>query len=222
MRKTIKDIIYRHDKLNSFMTLLFQFFGLRKTNKGKNNKILNQSTVIMKTKVQFIGSNNKIIFGENSVIKKSLIEITGDYNSIFIGDHVHLNDVHISIGDNENVVRIGDKTTINPRAYIRSSEGGQINIGKDCMFASDVTFRNGDSHAILNLDTGKRINKGKDINIGDHVWLGQKVTITKGVVIKDNSVVGIGSLVNKTFMEEGIILGGVPAKVLKNNITWLR
>ena len=89
------------------------------------------------------------------------------------------------------------------------------------MFSKEITFRTGDSHSIVNLE-GQKINFSKDITIGNHVWVGNRVIITKGTRVCDNSVVGTGSTVSKKFEEPNIIIAGVPAKKVKENINWLR
>ena len=88
------------------------------------------------------------------------------------------------------------------------------------MFSSEIVFRTGDSHSIIDL-SGIRINHAKDIIIGDHVWIGHRVLVNKGVVISNNSGVGTGSVVTKKFNDENIIIAGCPAKIVKNDINWL-
>ena len=64
---------------------------------------------------------------------------------------------------------------------------------------------------------------GKDdsaaIAIGNHVWIGCKSTILKGVTIGDGSVIAAGSLVNRN-VPAHVLVGGVPAKILKENVDW--
>ena len=87
------------------------------------------------------------------------------------------------------------------------------------MFSSAIVVRTGDSHSILDKD-GNRINPSKSVRIGDHVWIGNQVTILKGVIIQKDSIVGSGSLVTKKFFDTNIIIGGSPAKVIKESISW--
>ncbi|HEY9752233.1 MAG TPA: hypothetical protein V6C46_04750, partial [Coleofasciculaceae cyanobacterium] len=54
------------------------------------------------------------------------------------------------------------------------------------------------------------------------VWIASHVSILKGVSIPDNSIVATRSVVTKSFNMQNTLIGGVPAKVLKNNINWLR
>lgn len=63
-------------------------------------------------------------------------------------------------------------------------------------------------------------NEPQDVIIGDDVWIAQRVTLIKGAQIPSNCVVGACSLVNKKFEEEGCIIAGNPAKVIKRNIRW--
>jgi acetyltransferase-like isoleucine patch superfamily enzyme len=52
------------------------------------------------------------------------------------------------------------------------------------------------------------------IVIGKNVWIGASVTIIPGVTIGDNSVIAAGAVVTKD-VPENVVVGGVPAKVIK-------
>ena len=58
--------------------------------------------------------------------------------------------------------------------------------------------------------------------IGDHCWIGQGATFTKNAIIPANTVVGLQSVVTKSFREEFTVLAGNPAKVIKNGVKWSR
>jgi acetyltransferase-like isoleucine patch superfamily enzyme len=55
-------------------------------------------------------------------------------------------------------------------------------------------------------------NKG--IVIGNNVWIGAKVTFLDGCKIGNNSVVAAGAVVSGVF-PDNVVIGGVPAKILK-------
>jgi acetyltransferase-like isoleucine patch superfamily enzyme len=57
----------------------------------------------------------------------------------------------------------------------------------------------GDSHSILDGDTGKRFNYAEDVLIADHVWIGAGCAILKGALISSETVVGTGSVVTGKF-----------------------
>lgn len=53
------------------------------------------------------------------------------------------------------------------------------------------------------------------MTIGKNVWICDNVCILPGVKIGDNCIIAAGSVVTKSFEEEGLLIGGVPAKVIK-------
>lgn len=53
------------------------------------------------------------------------------------------------------------------------------------------------------------------MTIGKNVWICDNVCILPGVTIGDNCIIAAGSVVTKSFEEEGLLIGGVPAKVIK-------
>ena len=93
-------------------------------------------------------------------------------------------------------------------------------IGKRAQFGRELTIRTSDGHSIYNIGEKLPYNEPEDIIIGDDVWIAQRVTLIKGAQIPSNCVVGACSLVNKKFEEEGCIIAGNPAKVIKRNIRW--
>lgn len=58
------------------------------------------------------------------------------------------------------------------------------------------------------------------VEIGDYCWLGNRVTISKGARLPVHCIVASNSLCNKDFSkhEEGILIGGIPARLIKSNI----
>lgn len=105
---------------------------------------------------------------------------------------------------------------------IASTEGAGIIIGDDCMFSFNLDVRNGDSHPIYSLETGRRINDARDIVIGNHVWLCAFTKIMKGTVIPDDCIIGNSSLVSSSLDKPHSLYAGVPAKFLKTGLTWGR
>lgn len=60
---------------------------------------------------------------------------------------------------------------------------------------------------------GNRNNGTKDCpKIGNNVDIGYGASIIGGVTIADDIIIGANSLVNKNFLEKGIIIAGIPAK----------
>ena len=55
----------------------------------------------------------------------------------------------------------------------------------------------------------------KGVEIGNNCWIGANSTILDGVKIGDNTVIAAGSVVTKSF-PKGVVIGGLPAKIIKN------
>jgi acetyltransferase-like isoleucine patch superfamily enzyme len=91
----------------------------------------------------------------------------------------------------------------------------KITIGEGCVIARDVVIRDYDAHTI----DLPNYEIAKPIEIGKHVWIGNRAMILKGVKIGDGAVVAAGALVTKN-VPGNCIVGGVPAKVIKENINW--
>lgn len=95
----------------------------------------------------------------------------------------------------------------------------EITIGRDVQFAWDSLVMDSDAHKIYG-EEGVRVNEDKPIVIGDKVWLACQNTILKGTVIGNNCVVGSCSLLNKEYAEDGVIIAGSPARVVKHISGW--
>ena len=76
---------------------------------------------------------------------------------------------------------------------------------------------------LMDADTGELLNdQPQGVLIGDHCWIGQGATFTKNAIIPANTVVGLQSVVTKSFREEFTALAGNPAKVIKKGVKWSR
>ena len=52
------------------------------------------------------------------------------------------------------------------------------------------------------------------INIGDYVFIGMGVVVLPGVTIANRCIIAAGAVVTKSFLEEGVVIGGNPARVI--------
>lgn len=190
-------------------------------NHGENNQVaLPVSCMVKNSKVVILGNNNTIMFGECCKINSCNIRLKGNNIHLYIGNNVELTGLICSMFVNTSL-SIGDSSTLG-KGEITIAEENTLEIGKDCMFAHGFEIRTSDMHPIYSLGDGKIINSGKDIKIGNHIWLGRDVVILKGVHLADNIVVGIRSVVTKSFLVPNSILAGLPAKVVGSDIVWGR
>lgn len=88
-----------------------------------------------------------------------------------------------------------------------------IEIGDNTLIGNFVSIRDFDAHMI----SPKRRNEIGDISsvkIGNNVWIGNNVSILKNSEIGNNSIIALGAVVSGKF-PANVIIGGVPAKIIK-------
>lgn len=111
-------------------------------------------------------------------------------------------------------IQIGEETGISGGSICAAIS---VRIGRKCLIGANVTMSDTDFHAIQ--PANRRFNKNPEdiaaapIVIGDNVFIGTASTILKGVSIGENSVVGAGSVVTKSFPPNSIVAGN-PAKII--------
>lgn len=109
-------------------------------------------------------------------------------------------------------IELGDRSGIGDRCYLQ----GAIEIGNDVMIGPEVMFI-ASNHNIDRKDIPMNMQgeTSKKIVIGNNVWIGARAIILAGVHIEEGSVIGAGAVVTKD-VKKNTIVGGVPAKVIKN------
>ncbi len=60
----------------------------------------------------------------------------------------------------------------------------------------------------------------REINIGEHCYIGSAVRFSPGSSINNNTIVALGSVVTRKFDMDNVLIGGQPAKILKENYDW--
>lgn len=229
MKERIKKIVKKYPSLEKFIKVIVSRQKTRENKltkiiKGKDNVLnINQSSILTNCTIDIVGNNNEIEINESAIINNVTFFIRGNNNKIIIGQKVRFNKGgSIWIEDYDCEAIIGENTTFEDSHIAVTEPNSKIIIGKDCMFAYNIDLRTGDSHSILHSITNERINYAKNIDIGNHVWIAAHVSILKGVHISDNSVIATRAVVTKSFLDENILIGGMPAKKLKENINWNR
>lgn len=138
---------------------------------------------------------HQVSIGNNCILEHSLYfkydGIWADGPSIVIGDKVF-------IGNNTEF-NIIDK----------------IIIGNDCLIASGCRFIDHSHGFKYGQIIRKQKSSKKAIIIGSDVWVGCNVVVLKGVNIANGAIVGAGSVVTKSILENEI-WAGVPAKKIGN------
>lgn len=92
-----------------------------------------------------------------------------------------------------------------------------ITVGDGSFISWGCEFLDEDFH---HLNYNGKKERRPSIKIGIHVWVGSYVTVLKGSVIPDGCVIASGSVVCSVFEKPNCLIGGNPAKVLKENVEW--
>jgi len=107
-------------------------------------------------------------------------------------------------------IRIGKNVFINFGCTFLDLGG--ITIEDNVLIGPKVSLLS-EGHPILPADRQSLI-VGR-IHIKKNTWIGANVTILSGVTIGENSIVAAGAVVSKD-VPDNTIVGGVPAKIIKN------
>ena len=125
--------------------------------------------------------------------------------------------------------QIGEYTYGNP-TVLHWGEKSNLNIGKFCSIADNVTIFLGGEHRtdwistypfnVLNKDfpkaqniTGHPKTEG-DVYIGNDVWIGNGATIMSGITIGNGAVIGANAVVAQNVPAYAIVAGN-PARIIK-------
>jgi acetyltransferase-like isoleucine patch superfamily enzyme len=185
------------------MLLRGYFFLYQKVFLGKNCYISHKPNILFRKNVTIENdvtidgyAKNKLIFGDNVKV--------GAYSLVSCTSHLSKYGVGLTIGNNSAFGR-----------FTEFGAAGGIEIGDDVIAGSYISFHsenhNFSDSSLLIRDQGVT---SKGIKIGNNVWIGAKATFLDGAIIGNNCVVAAGAVVNGIF-PNNVIIGGVPAKILK-------
>ncbi|HEY0667944.1 MAG TPA: acyltransferase [Sphingobacteriaceae bacterium] len=138
--------------------------------------------------------------------------VAGD--RVTIGKHALIRPTNIygsAIGEG---LKIGNNSSIGPYSYIGCS--GYIEIGDNVMMSPRVSIY-AENHLFDNpeLTIKEQGVKREFVKIEDDCWIASNTIILAGVTIGRGSVIAAGSVVTKDIPPYSIV-GGVPAKVIRN------
>lgn len=94
----------------------------------------------------------------------------------------------------------------------------KMKFGDDVLLGWNINIRDTDGHQIFSDGVGSILQK--EILIGNHVWICSYSDLLKGCKVGNDSVIAWKSLVLKSFEKDNILIGGSPAKIIKENIIW--
>lgn len=162
---------------------------------------------------------NKIDMGER-ILYNQYTKLRGT-GKIFIGDNCTFGykpggfhrggSIEIQARTKTSVIKIGENVSTNNNVFICAS--GSIIIGKKTLIGQGVTIMDFEAHGI-NPFKRREIGEIGCVDIEENVWIGNNVIILKNTFIGKNSIVAAGAVVKGNFPND-VIIGGVPAKIIK-------
>jgi acetyltransferase-like isoleucine patch superfamily enzyme len=181
-------------------------------------------------KLRFIVSKNSPYLGRN-------VRVSGKCafgSTITIGSFTRISGLAIegvSLGNKVNIgafssiiasttynflgrgIQISDNVAIGEYAYLGGAGG--LTIGTNTIVGQYFSchpenHRFSDKTKLIRLQGVTR----EGIHIGSNCWIGSKVTFLDGSKVGDNCVIAAGAVVTKKF-GDSLMIGGVPAKILK-------
>lgn len=107
-------------------------------------------------------------------------------------------------------ITLGKNVFINACCHFQ--DHGGVTLGDGCQIGHNVVFATL-NHGMAPED--RHTTYPAPIVLGKNVWVGSNATILSGVTIGDNAIVAAGAVVTKD-VAAGAIVGGVPAKFIRN------
>lgn len=208
-------------RLNSNIKIKNVLFIKTKVYVAKTSHIEMSESVIINNSINIRGKNNSFI-ALNCSLTSSQILIDGDECHIILQEGTSIRDSKFVIRGSSCTICIGKNSTIGSNGeFVCMGIDNSLTIGEGCMIADSVDIWATDSHPLMDKKSGTILNSSVPVIVGNHVWIGKWASVLKGVRIGDDSVVGMKSIVTHD-MEPSCIYAGIPAKKIKETITWDR
>lgn len=223
-KKMIKALVQRlisPSRLDAIKVLVSRVNGGNKYRMASGSELIKGKSVIRHCVFDVRGRNCRIEIADNNYLIGCKILIFADNCIVTIGRDNSINKATFWLEDNGSSINIGNSNNLTGTIQLDAIEGCSINIGNDNLFSSEIQISTGDSHSVVDNATGMRTNPSKNVNIGNHIWVGARTKISKGVNIADDIIIGGYSVVTKSFEKSHCAVAGVPAKIIKGNVSWL-
>ena len=175
-------------------------------------KILNPKTACVKIGFDHMGG----IFDYKREL--AIWEVRNGCRVVFEGEAKIGNGCRICVVDGGSLF-IGDAFEVAAKTTLLCSH--DIRIGRECLFSWEIMIIDSDLHFIYD-NNGALLNETDRLVIRDRVWIGCRATILKNSYIPSGVIIGAGSLVNSKLETPNSVYGGIPCRLLKNDVYWKR
>jgi acetyltransferase-like isoleucine patch superfamily enzyme len=118
-----------------------------------------------------------------------------------------------SIRNAQNVY-VGKNSHINHLCCVWAGENAKIILGDNLLMGPGVCLFSGNHSKIKGQPMTHQGRNEAPIVIGDDVWLGAHSVVTAGTQIANGVIVAAGAVVTRSITQEGVIVAGIPAKII--------
>lgn len=200
--------LYKYFKEQSplWKGLLFKlFFQSKRLTIGENFKCDSFPDLTMT-------QNGKITIGDNVLLRRNVELRAHQDSTITIGNNIRIDRGVRILSTNTSQIQLKDGVRIG--LYSVLNGGDSIHVGENTLISGFVYLQTS-----MHRYKGEGLiqKQGYDhapVHLEKDVWLGAHVVILPNVCIGEGSIVGSNAVVNKS-VAKNIIVGGVPAKILK-------
>jgi tetrahydrodipicolinate N-acetyltransferase len=112
-------------------------------------------------------------------------------------------------------LEMGSRSYINDCSTLTCFE--HVKIGSGCSISWSTNILDANIHELV--IAGRPRLRSAPVLIGDGVWIGTGATILPGVSIGEHAVIAAGSVVT-TDVPGGVVVGGNPARILAEDVSW--
>lgn len=113
-------------------------------------------------------------------------------------------------------VTFGRNFMTNRNCVISSSY--RMDFGDDVLVGWNCSFRDTDGHTVIR--DGEAAERHKRVSVGNHTWICSFSDLQKGAEVGNDCVVSWRSCVTKAIEGDHLLIGGLPAKALRDGISW--
>lgn len=186
------------------------FYGKVKFNSIKGSIIINAPI-----KRAMIGFGQEY---EQNTVHIGIAEIVLHGTMVFNGNAQFAKDYFIFVGKGAHA-EFGHMAAMASRGKIICTN--KIKFGDYARSGSECQFMDTDFHQMIDTNTGEHLPMNGTIELGNYNYICTAVSVMKNTKTADYCTVASNSVCNKdySFLGQNILIGGMPAKLLKQNIS---
>ncbi|MFD1603132.1 acyltransferase [Flavobacterium artemisiae] len=155
---------------------------------------------------------------EMNTVHRGTAEIILLGKLVFKGKFQFGKDYFLFVGENALCV-LGNMASMATGAKLICTE--KIVLGDYARFGSESQIIDTNFHDLIDTQTGEKFKKSAPIFVGSYNFASNRVSILKGTQTPDFCTIASNSLCTKDYkpLGENVLIGGVTAKLLRNNIS---